>query len=68
MSKKKASPAQWVTVVYGDGEHRLEGRYKVESGIITVTCANGTKTTQVGNTPHDSLARIILSEFGPRKE
>jgi hypothetical protein len=67
MSKKKSTPAQWIAVVYGEGEHRLEGRYKVESGMITVTCAYGTKTTQVGGTPLDSLARIILSEFGPRK-
>jgi hypothetical protein len=67
MSTKKSTPAQWSNVVYGEGEHRLEGRYKIESGMITVTCVLGTKTTQVGGTPPDSLARLILSEMGPRK-
>jgi hypothetical protein len=65
--RKKSTPAQWQVVVYGEGAHRVEGRYKVESGMITVTCANGTKTTQLGGTPPDSLAYLIMSEMNPRK-
>lgn len=63
MSQKKSTRAQWIDVVYGEGEHRLEGRYKVESGMITVTCVHGTKTTHVGGLPPDSLARLLLSEM-----
>jgi hypothetical protein len=65
--KRKSNPVQWHVIVYGEGEHRVEGRYKVESGMITVTCVNGTKTTQVGGTPPDTLAYLIMSEMAPRK-
>ncbi|MEZ0606815.1 hypothetical protein ACAX43_32625 [Paraburkholderia sp. IW21] len=53
----------WIPVTYESGGYRLDGRYKIESGMITVSCINGTKKTQVGNTPADMLARLILSEM-----
>lgn len=59
--------SEWINVVYGEAERRLAGRYKLESGMITVTRAYGTKSTQIGTTPPDSLARLILSEIAPRK-
>ncbi|WP_157379454.1 hypothetical protein [Burkholderia ubonensis] len=61
------STSVWINVAHGEGERRVEGRYKLESGMITVTCAYGTKSTQAGSTPPDGLARLILSEMAPRK-
>ncbi|WP_156876938.1 hypothetical protein [Paludibacterium yongneupense] len=63
MKKRNGQPEIWMPITYVRGEYRLDGRYKIESGMITVSCANGTKMTQAGGTPPDSLARLILSEM-----
>jgi hypothetical protein len=40
-----------------------QGSYSVERGMITVWAAGGSKTTQVGNIPVETLAKILLSEL-----
>jgi hypothetical protein len=42
---------------------RVTGTYVVEAGMITVSSASGSKTTHVGNTPTEVLARLLLSEL-----
>lgn len=39
-----------------DGCHR-------EADMLTVSTANGYKTTHLGNTPPEGLARLLLSEL-----
>jgi hypothetical protein len=63
MKNTSKAPAEWIPITYEHGGYRLDGRYRIESGMITVSCANGIKTTQLGNTPPDGLARLILSEI-----
>jgi hypothetical protein len=41
----------------------MSGTYSVEDGIITVTTALGTKSTQVADSPPEVLARIMLREL-----
>ena len=42
----------------------IRGRYKVESGLVTVECGLGSKTTQVkGNSPPRWLARDMIKEM-----
>ncbi|HWI05560.1 MAG TPA: hypothetical protein VNT52_17270 [Acidimicrobiales bacterium] len=45
-----------------DGQ-TFSGSYEVARGIITVSTAYGRKSTQVGSTPPDTLARILLREL-----
>lgn len=37
--------------------------YTIEGGMITVSGNGGSKTTQVGGTPEDTLARMLLREL-----
>jgi len=39
------------------------GTFTVSSGLITVISAYGTKTTQVGSTPPETLAGMLLREL-----
>jgi hypothetical protein len=39
------------------------GSYSVSRGMLTVRSADGSKTTQVGGTPADTLARVLLAEL-----
>ncbi len=39
------------------------GSYIVVRGMITVSAGGGVKTTQVGSTPVDMLAKMLLSEL-----
>jgi hypothetical protein len=46
-----------------DGERHV-GNYFVERGMITVSYSKGgSKTTQVGGTPTESLATLLLTEL-----
>jgi hypothetical protein len=46
-----------------DGK-RFEGRYSVESGVITVwTVLHGREATQLGGSSPERLARILLHEL-----
>ncbi len=40
-----------------------KGTYRVESGIVTVNSAYGTKSTQVGSSDADWLAKALLLEL-----
>jgi len=42
---------------------RFAGRYIVKNRIVTVTSGFGEKSTQVGGSNPESLARIILEEL-----
>ena len=42
----------------------VEGTYVVTNGMVTVTAPNGmTKTTQVGGSPPESIAKMMLREI-----
>jgi hypothetical protein len=48
-----------------DGE-RYAGKYRVEGGIITLTYdaeGGGDKSTQVGNSEPERLAKLLLNEL-----
>ena len=56
----------WNKVEIEKGGKTYAGMYRVEGGIITVTYdgdGGGAKSTQVGNTPPQSLARVLLAEL-----
>ncbi len=39
------------------------GIYTISQGMITVSAGEGTKTTHVGDTPVEALARMLLREL-----
>ena len=39
------------------------GRYRVEDGLLTVTYRGRSETTQLGGSPAEVLARIMLREM-----
>ena len=39
------------------------GSYTIEKGLLTVLGIDGTKATQLGNTPPKRLAEMLLSEL-----
>jgi hypothetical protein len=41
----------------------LKGEYEVSDGCVTVRCVYGEKTTQVGGSPPETLARMMLGEM-----
>ena len=56
----------WNNVAIEKDGKTVAGKYRVEGGIITVTYdaeGGAAKSTQVGNTPPDSLARALLAEL-----
>jgi len=50
-------------VIYRDGKREHVGYYRVDEGIVTVRCEFGTKSTQVGGSPPESIARLLLREL-----
>ena len=64
MVNRKGSPGvrHEITIPFNGGV--VTGHYVVQGEAITVTDASGhSKTTQVGQTPAESLARVILAEI-----
>lgn len=67
MSRKRESsqlPEREVSITVGGKVHA--GTYSVSRGrhpILTVYGAGGSKRAQLGGTPADSLARLLLSEL-----
>jgi hypothetical protein len=43
--------------------NKYTGEYSVSKGMLTVTAANGSKTTQLGGSPPEVLARTMLGEL-----
>jgi hypothetical protein len=41
----------------------LSGTYSVEGDVVTVKTAFGVKSAQLGDTPAETLARILLREL-----
>ncbi|MDR4306559.1 hypothetical protein IHQ68_08010 [Chelatococcus sambhunathii] len=42
----------------------ISGSYQVKDGLITVTAdAGGSKTTQLGGTPVETLAKMLMREL-----
>lgn len=62
MSSKKRNVDSREVSIERDGK-TFTGHYEVTKGIITVTYGWKSKTTQVGGTPAEILARILLSEL-----
>jgi hypothetical protein len=44
-------------------EISVRGRYEVQGGIVTVVYRGRKKSTQVGDSPPESIARLLLSEL-----
>jgi hypothetical protein len=51
------------TVTITEGHIDYVAEYAVDNGMITVTVAHGFKTTQLGDTPPEELAKMLLREF-----
>jgi hypothetical protein len=51
------------TVTVERAGRTYSGTWRVERGLITVTTAHGQKTTQLGDSPAEVLARIMLGEL-----
>ena len=51
------------TVTVTEGHIDYVAEYFVEDGMITVTAAHGHKTTQLGDTPPEVLAKMLLGEL-----
>ena len=48
-------------------DKEITGRYIVEKGKVTVTSSYGQTTTQLGSSPAEGLARLLLSELFEKK-
>jgi hypothetical protein len=46
-----------------DIEIAVRGSYTVEDGMVTVVYRGRKKSTQVGGSPRDSIARMVLREL-----
>jgi len=56
-----------IRVAGADGKE-ISGTYTVIGGVITVTAANGRQLrTQLGATPPETLAKILLRELARQK-
>ncbi len=56
-----------IRVVGADGKE-ISGTYTVIGGVITVTAENGRQLrTQLGATPPETLAKILLRELARQK-
>ena len=51
------------TVTITEGHIDYVAEYAVEKGMITVTAAHGSKSTQLGESDPEVLARTFLREF-----
>lgn len=51
------------TITVTEGHIDYVAEYTVKNGMITVTAAHGHKTTQVGGSPPEALAKMLLREL-----
>lgn len=58
---KKPVPVKNVAVTINGTTH--QGTYFVQSKIVHVQSSFGNKTTQVGGSPPQAIARLLLSEM-----
>ena len=68
MTKRRDAPASQGTVEIEHSGKMFTGGYAISRGkapMIEVTCSSpsGNRVTQLGNTPADMLARMLLSEI-----
>jgi hypothetical protein len=61
MSGSRPTAVKLVTVTIDGGTHR--GTYFVQSSMVHVQSAFGNKATQVGVTPPETIAKMLLSEL-----
>ena len=59
--KRQESQPQTISVEI-DGK-TYTGRYSVSGKVVSVSGAFGSKSTQVGNSPADVVARMLLREL-----
>jgi hypothetical protein len=59
------SSSKWTDV---DVQVTIKGRYAVENGLVTVECGLGSNTTQVGGSPPQTLARLMINEMVPNDQ
>lgn len=60
---RKGKNVDWREVAIERNGKTHTGHYEVTRGVITVTFGFKTKTTQVGGTPVEVLAKMLLSEM-----
>lgn len=51
------------TVTVECSGNTYKATYRIEKGMIIVSTGRGSKTTQLGSSPPETLARIILGEM-----
>lgn len=51
------------TVTVNRNDKTYTARYRVEKGLISVSTVNGNKTTQLGSSPPETIARLLLGEM-----
>ena len=61
MSGSRPTAVKLVTVTIDGVTHR--GTYFVQSSMVRVQSAFGNKATQVGGTPPETIAKMLLSEL-----
>jgi hypothetical protein len=62
VTKRERNAPSYEVSLDHDGKS-FSGRYQVTSGVITVTCTLGSRTTQLGGSSAESLAIRLLSEI-----
>lgn len=60
-SKRPQMPPQRYPISSADGKHH--GQYSESGGLVTVYYNGQQKTTQVGNSPVEAIAGMLLSEM-----
>ena len=69
MGRKKTGPLSWSRVSLTQDGREYSGMYSVSVGkypVLEVSSDHGTKRTQLGGMPPETLARLLLSELIPR--
>ena len=65
MPKRYIKPEELTVEVNGK---TYNGHYRVEKGVITVSTLYSSKSTQLGNSPAELIARILLREMAETGE
>jgi len=61
MARRPPPPSRDLVIEWGGRSY--SGRYSVESGVVTVSSVDGTKSTQVGSSGAERIARMLLAEL-----